>query len=336
MRVFGLDLGTNSIKAVELKPVRDKYQLLHFGLAPMPASLQSEAETDQQAIAAAIKKLLAQSGIKLATPVLALPEAQVFSRVIEMAPLSEAELKSAIRWEAEQYVPIPLDEASLDYQIVKPVVKKEDKMEVFLIAAPKNLINRYLKILKLAGLQPAALETELVAISRALVNADNGNHLIISIGSQSSDLAIIHDQQIVYTRSISTGGQALGRAVAKALNLDLAQAEEYKKSYGLLEDKLEGKVRAALKPVFDTIIEEIKKAVLFYQEKSGVKLTNAILAGGTIKLPEAVSYLASALDLEVAVGDPMKSLVFDQKQVNFSLDDGPLYTTAIGLAMKKV
>ncbi len=342
MKIFGLDIGTEAIKAVELNPEGSRYRLLHFGMAPMPASLQSEAEKDQQAIASAISKLLSQSGIALKTPVLALPESQVFSRVIEMTPLSEAELKNAIRWEAEQYVPIPLEEASLDYQIIKERVKTNDgveKMEVFLIAVAKSLIDKYSRVLNLAELQPVAMETELIAISRALLGStvpETDHRLIISLGSQSSDLAIVQNSQIVYTRSLNTGGQALARAIAKSLNLDLTQAEEYKKSYGLDESKLEGKVALAMKPVFDLIIDEIKKAILFYEEKAKVKLQTALLAGGTVLMPGAVPYLAGSLSMEVIVGDPLKNVIVDDPKNQPALNITPFYTTAIGLAMKKI
>jgi len=339
MKSFGLDLGTYSVKVVQLKPEGGKYRLLSFGTTSLPASFQSESKADQQAIVETIKKLLLDSGITIKGVVIALPESQVFSRVVELPPLSEEELKSAIKWEAEQYVPIPLEEANLDYQIVKkPAVGAEEKMEVFLVAAPKNLINRYINLLMVAGLQPLSLETELISICRALLGQapEKKNSLIINIGSLSSDLAITRGNQIVYTRSIPTGGNALARAVARDLDLEVSQAEEYKKSYGLDEEKLEGKVREAIKTIFDVVVEEIKKTIIFYQEKQGVRLRNAIICGGVAKLPGVVSYLAESLGLEVQVGDPFTEIILDEKQKAELGDDAPIYTTAIGLAMKKV
>lgn len=340
MKSFGLDIGTHSIKVVQLHLEKGKYQLLAFGMAPLPASLQSEAQADQQAIAETIKKLLLSSGITIRGAVLALTESQVFSRVIEIPSLTEAELKSAIKWEAEQYIPIPLDEAHLDYQIIKvpPKGATEKKMELFLVAAPKNLVKKYLKILQMAGVQPLALETELISVCRALVvKAKEEKHsLVINIGSLSSDLAITRGDQIVYTRSIPTGGNALARAIAEGLDLEVPQAEEYKKSYGLDEEKLEGKVRAAIKPIFDVVVDDIKKAIIFYQEKEKVSLKSALLSGGTAKLPGVVTYLANALGLEVQVGDPFAGVVCDEKQKAELGDDALLYTTAVGLAMKRV
>lgn len=340
MKSFGLDIGANSIKVVQLQVEKGKYRLLSFGMTPLPANLQSESEADQRAIAEAIKKLVLESGIVTKGAVLALPESLVFSRVVELPPLSEAELRSAIKWEAEQHVPIPLKEANLDYQIIKmpPKGAKEEKMEIFLVAVPKNIVEKYLKILKMTDFQSLALETELISLCRALVGKmeEEKHSLVVNIGSLSSDLAITRGSQIVYTRSIPTGGNALARAVARDLNLEVSQAEEYKKSYGLDEKMLEGKVRTAIKPIFDVVVEEIKKAIAFYQEKKGVKLKRVILCGGTAKLPGVVPYLANALGLEVQVGDPFADIILEEKQKTELSDDAPFYTTAVGLAMKRV
>jgi type IV pilus assembly protein PilM len=340
MKSFGLDIGVNSIRAIHLSQEKEKFKLLSFGKAKMPANLQSELEADQQKIAESIKKLVLDIGIKVRGVVISLSESQVYSRVVELPSLSDAELKGAIKWEAEQYIPIPIDKAVLDYQITRRTSKKEENktMEVFLVAAPKSLIEKYIRIIKMADLQPLALETELISVCRALVhNSQKERHnLVVNIGSLSSDLAITLGGQIVFTRSVPTGGNALARAVARDLDLDISQAEEYKKSYGLDEKKLEGKVRAAIKPVFDVVVDEIKKAIIFYQEKKQIKLNNIILSGGTAKLPGLVPYLAGALGQEIQVGDPFANVVMEGDQKSQIGDDALLYTTAIGLAMKNV
>jgi len=340
MKSFGLDIGVNSIKAVCLKPEKDKYRLLSFGITVSPTILESEAKKDHEAIAEAIKKLLLDSGISAKGAVMALPEAKVFSRVIELPLLSQDELESAIRWEAEQYIPIPLKEANLDFQIISssPKGAAEQKMEVFLVAAPKSLVEKYVKILKIADLQPLALETELVAICRTLVGRakQEEHNLLVNISSFGSDLAITKGNQIIFTRSIPTGGNALARAIARDLNIEISQAEEYKKSYGLDEEKLEGKVSGAIKPIFDVVVNEIKKAIIFYQEKQKLRMENIIICGGTAKLPGVVPYLANALALEIQVGDPFSNVVYNEKQKAELSDSALLYTTAVGLAMKKV
>jgi len=340
MKSFGLDIGTYSVKVVQLEPKADKYRLISLGMAPLSASFQSEAEVDQKAIAQTINNLLVKTGITSKGAVLALPESQVFSRVVELPQLSEAELKNAIHWEAEQYVPIPLEQANLDYQIIKMPAKEspKEKMEVFLVAAPKDVVQRYLEILKKARLEPVALETELISVCRALMGkAKEGQYnLIVNIGSLSSDLAITRGPQIIYTHSIGTGGNAIARAVARDLNLEVAQAEEYKKSYGLNEKMLEGKVKKAIEPVFMVVIDAIQKAIRFCEAKESVKLKTLLVSGGTAKLPGLVTYLTKALNLEVQVGDPFINIILSDEQKKTLGDDAPLYTTAVGLAMKKL
>jgi type IV pilus assembly protein PilM len=160
-----------------------------------------------------------------------------------MPVLSDDELASAIKWEAEQYVPIPLTEVTLDWQVIfRPKTPAPDsKMEVFLVAAPMKVVNKYLKILKMANLRPIAVETDIIAIARSLVgnNPYSPTTLIVNIGASTTDLSIVRVGAIAFTRSIATGGTAFARSIAQDLGFELPQAEEYKKTYGLDETKLE-------------------------------------------------------------------------------------------------
>jgi len=340
MRIFGLDLGSNSIKAVQLQPERDKYRLLHLGMGAMPASLQSEAESDQKAIAEAIKKVLLDTGIGIKEAIISLPESQVFSRVIELPALSEAELKSAIRWEAEQYIPIPLEEAVVDYQIIRQPEKivTSGKTEVFLVAAPKSLINKYTRLLQLAGLKAIALETEMVALSRSLVVPGSSPTMIVDLGARATDIAIVEKGQIVLTRSLPSAGEAITRALVAALGLKESQAEEYKKAYGVDKSKLEGKIREAVGPVLDIVIKEINKVISYYQNKNkNTKIERIILAGGTADLPEIVHLFAEKLGIEVQIGNPFQRIE-GGKDVLAKLEKrtASLYSVAFGLAMKEI
>jgi len=341
MNTFGLDIGTNSIKLVKLALAGEKYKLQSYGIAPTPAkALYSESESDLILLAETIKKLVKDSKIPEREVNCALPEAKVVTTVLEIPPLSEGELAEAIKWEAEQYIPQPLSEVRLSFDIIeKPKNDKTaGKMKVLLVAAPLRLISRYQKILTLTDLKPVSLETETLAVLRAL-ETDLGNEpsILINLGASSTQLAIIEKGNINVIRSISTGGTALARAVSSELDLEISQAEEYKKSYGLDETKLQGKVTRAIKPVLDSIIEEIKKAISFYKEKKPEQFINrAVITGGTARLPGLVSYLASELSTEVLVGNPWSDIILDPQVAKEIGDDGYLYACAVGLAMKNL
>lgn len=339
---FGLDIGTHSIKAVQLRHTSPKPTLVAAGTVITPnKSLVSESHEDQELIASAIRKLIGEARISTKKVVVALPESQVFTRVVELPHLSDHELSSAINWEAEQYVPVPLSEVQMDWQILSRPAKSEDKskMEVLLVAAPKMLIERYLKVVKLCELTPIALETEITAVARSLVPTIeySPTTLIISIGASTTDLCIVRAGQIAFTRSIATGGTALARAVAQDLGFEMDQAEEYKKTYGLDVSQLEGKVMQAIKPVFDLIVNEIRRALAYYAGKQpSDPVKRAVLSGGSAKLPGIVVYLANALGIEVQIGNPWTSVALPQAQQDKLIDSGPTYAVSVGLALKEI
>jgi len=339
---FGLDIGTSTIKAVQLSGSFDAPTFVTAGQFPTPAgAILSESEEDMKAIAETIKSLHKEAKITTEKVVTALPESQIFTRVVEMPQLSKQEIQSAIDYEAEQYVPIPLSEVRLTWQILSTRVgpDKKPKVDILLVAAPNNLINKYLKILKDANLTAIALETETTAVVRSLVQRVEGSPttLIISLGASTTDLTIVDNTQINFTRSIATGGMALARAVANDLGFETEQAVEYMKTYGLDPSQLEGKVMQALKPVFDVIVNEVHRAIAYYTAKHVDKpVKRVVLAGGTAKLPGVVLYLAEALGLEVQMGNPWDGIGLPPNISKKLIDEGSSYSVAVGLALKPV
>lgn len=336
--IIGLDIGSHTVKIIELAREKNRAILLAAGSTPTPAkALSSKVAADSEAVAVAIKQLLKDTGAKSRNVNIALPESQVFTRVIDVPQLSQRELASAIRWEAEQYIPLPLDQVNVDFTVLRDSKEtKTNMMEVLLVAAPKILLERYLTILELAELTPVGVETEIIAASRALVRSVSGvkTVMIVSLGAQTTDLAILHAGVLAFTRSISAGGEALSRALAQGLEFNLSQAEEFKKTYGLEKDKLEGKIVAAAKPIMDTIVGEIKRAIAFYQEKyKDERVEPIVLSGGTARLPGMVVYIAENLGIESQLANPWVGI---EKDARFAVLDseGPTFGVAVGLALR--
>lgn len=337
--ILGLDIGSHSIKLIEVGQNGANKVLLAAGNIPTPPkALQSNIEMDHQAVAQAIRQLIKETGAKSNSVALALPESQVFTRVIEVPALSAHELSSAISWEAEQYIPLPLDQVNIDYSILRDAKQTgTDKMDVLLVACPKSLLEKYLSIIEMAELIPIAAETEIIATSRALVrsvaNIKNAV-LLVSLGAQTTDLAILRNGVLAFTRSISAGGEALSRALVSGLDFNTNQAEEFKRTYGLEQDKLQGKIVTAVKPIMDTIIGEIKRALAFYTEKhKDEKVEAIILSGGTAKLPGMVVYIAQNVGIEAQIANPWVGITRDPR---FRVLDGegPTFTVAVGLSLR--
>lgn len=336
--IIGLDIGSHSIKLVELARRKQEATLLAAGALPTPPkALTSASEEEIEGVALVIKKLLKDTGAKTRNVNIALPESQVFTRVIEVPELTPRELASAIKWEAEQYIPMPLDQVTVDFTVLRE--SKEtgtNRMEVLLVASPKTLVEKYVTILEYADLFPVAVETEIIATSRALIRGTGTvrSVMIVSLGAQTTDLAIARNGTLCFTRSISAGGEALSRAVAQSFGFEFSQAEEFKKTYGLEKDKLEGKIVTAVAPIMDTMIAEMKRAIAFYQTKYKEEQIGVILlSGGTARLPGMVVYMAENLNIEVQLANPWIGIVRDGRFRALEAE-GPMFSVAVGLAFR--
>jgi len=228
----GLDIGFSSIKVVSLAKEKDQFKLISLGSisSPKPGIL-SDSDSDLEVLVQAIKKLLEAAKIGEKDVVIALPESKVFTRVIDDLPfLTDSELSSAIRYAAEEFIPMPLSEVNLNWQILLRSQGKQidSKTVVLVIASPKRAVSKYIKILGMAGLRPKALETEIIAITRSLVGSNpfSPSSLIMQLGATTTDFATVAKGLIWLTRSISTGGMALTRALAQQFNFEINQAEE--------------------------------------------------------------------------------------------------------------
>jgi len=336
----GLDIGFSSIKVVALSGRDKPPKLISLGSIASPKpGLVSDADVDLEAVASSIKKLLQAANIDSKEINVALPESKVFTRVIDDLPyLTDQELPSAIRYASEEFIPLPITEVNLNWQILFRTKEGNGRTIVFVVASPKNVINKYLKVFGLAGLQPQTLETEIISATRSLVgnNPFSPTSLIVQMGATTTDYAVVTKGLILLTRSISTGGAALTRAIAAHFNFENAQAEEYKKVYGLLSDQLEGQVFKILKTVTDVIIDETKRVIQAYQAKNPQNpIKRVVLSGGGAKLPGLVIYFANSLGLEVQEADPWYFVAKDKSLKNKLEAEAPLYSVAVGLALRE-
>ncbi len=339
MDFFGLDIGSHYIKAVELKKTADKYDLRAAGMtASTGKGILSDAEADLTTLSQAVKKLIDELKIGTKNVAVALPEDQVFTRLISLPKLSSQELDSALNWEAEQYVPLPLSEITLSHQVVgQTSAQGKEKLEVLLVAAPNRLIDKTIQVLRSSSLNPISLETEILAMSRSLVNSSKETTLLVDLGAKASDLAIVENGQVIFTRSIATAGEALTRSIATSLGMETNQAEEYKKAYGANPDRLEGKVLKAVEPVLESIAREMVAAIQFYSSQKNQQATKRVLlTGGGSMMPELSYFLTQKTGLEVQIGDPFARVNQSELLKQLPRESYCFYSVAAGLAMKEV
>lgn len=335
----GLDIGSKSIKMVELAKEGAGWKLNASGIVAYKGKSPENAEDDKEMapLAESIKKLHKEAKISSKQVSLSLPEPQVYTRSVKFPLLTDSEIASAVKWEAEQYIPIPVEEAVIQHQIIE---RRKDatppQAVVLLIAAPMKLVEKYARVVEMAGLSLAVVETELMALIRSLA-PDNQTVLVVDFGAKSTDIAISRNAQLLFSRSIPTAGDAFTRAISQSLGIEHAQAEEYKRTYGLSKTKLEGKIARGLAPVFRLVADEMKKAMQYYQsEEKGDNPRSALLAGGTSGMPEVASTLTKLLGIEVVVGNPFSKVTVDPDAVKSLAGYAPLYSVSVGLAMREV
>lgn len=333
----GIDIGSKSIKVVELVRDGKGWRLKasgvvgYNGLAPEYA----KEPKDMVVVAEALKKLVKEAKVSTRDVNISLPEHSVYTRTIKFPPLTDAEIASAVKWEAEQYIPIPLSDAVLQHQIIE---RKENvsppHVSVLLVAVLRDIVEKYSKVVEMAKLNLVTVETELMSIVRSLAT-DDTPVLIADLGARSTDIAIAKNGQLFFSRSLQTAGEAFTRAIVQTLGIDETQAEEYKKTYGLNNTQLEGKIKGALEPVFRMVADEMKKAISYYQSsEQGESPRSIILTGGSAAMPEVATLLTRLLNIEVVVGNPFTKVFVAPEAVNALSGYAPLYAAAVGLAMR--
>lgn len=333
---FGLDIGTYSIKVVQLTGGTNNYRLSAFGEARTPVNLKSLTQFDKRSLANCIAKLVNEARINIKEVYLSLSETMVYSEVVELPYLSENELSSAINFEAEQYIPIPIEEVQLEYLLLSPVVKdsSQKKIEVLLVAGQKQGISQLTEISQLAGLIPTVMETEVLSLIRIANLSYRGNCIILDLGHATSKIIVLQNRSLKLLRILNIAGEAFTRAVGKELKMAFLQAEQYKAAYGLNEAVLEGKVAKAIEPVFNLIINEIKNGLNFiYQKQPDFNVRTILVSGGGALMPGLNSYLAKNLNLEAATLDPFRILLKDNSLKKISHYPG--FATAVGLAARE-
>ena len=337
---LGVDIGQSSVKIVSInKENKEKMVLEHIGEVKLDLSKVNQGDNGKrwEIIGRAIKTIIEDNKIKTKQVVTALPENEVISRLVRLPPLKDSEIMDALRFEAETFIPYPLDEVSLDYEIIEK--DEAGRLTVFVIAAKNELISSYIKLFKSLGLEMMAIESPAVAFRRVARNSGNQIErlVVLNVGEKFSDIFNIYKGNVYFSRSIPVGGESLTRAVSLGLGLDLASAEEYKKAYGIKEEELEGKIRTATLPVFNSIIDEVRKAIALFVEDTGGKTVQLlVLSGGGANLPGMAEELTKVMGVEVQISQPLVNVDVTQIKTPYNLNvEGCRFSLAVGLSLRE-
>src|SRR4030042_775705 len=275
-KAFGLDISDFSLKIAKLKKQGQFFSVSSFKEMPLETGIVRKGEIrNEDKLVEMIKKAIKEvQGEKLQTreAVVALPEEKSFLRIIQMPRLSGEDLKSAVIFEAENYIPLPMEQVYFDYQVISPLYNHLDHLDILIVAFPKNIIDSYINCLKKANIKPVALELESLAVARALIEKEVSPHpvFLLDFGLSKTALIIFSGHSVKFTFFLPVSSQELTEAIARSMQIDLVKAENLKIKYGLegRADKTGEEVFNALIPPLTDLTEQIKKYLDYYRTKT--------------------------------------------------------------------
>ena len=346
-RFVGVDIGTASLKVVELEARGGKAHLVTYGITQIPNDLiRSESDTVVEDLSKALRETLSQAQVSSKHAITALPGFAIFTTILDLPKMPDKELPRAIQFEADKHIPGATSEMVLDWEIIEEAeqnivdVGQEQKTisvyKILLTAAPKKLVNRYLAIFQKGGLQLQSLEPESMALVRSLVGQDPNPVLLIDMGATATDIIVVVNGAPRLTRSIDIGGNAITAAVSKSLNVSPERAEQFKKDMGMY-DQATDNIPQAIVPVVERIIKEVRRVHNLFCDKEKCKnIGKTILSGGSAKLPGIAPIITRQIDTKVFIGDPWARVVYPENLTDILKEVGPDLASSIGLAMRNI
>ncbi|HDH99277.1 MAG TPA: type IV pilus assembly protein PilM [bacterium] len=337
-RCLGIDIGSSCIRIVELSKRGNKAKLENYiELKPPKQKLMlkrgKESVIFPGITAKAIRMALDKAGIKTKRAVFTLPDYSTLFTWFELPSMTKEEIPEAVKYEARHHSPSPLSEVTLDWQIIE---KGEKKIKVLLVIVSKETVNQYQRISNLAQLEGRILEAEVFAFTRSSVKEKDKTIALVDIGEKTSTCSIIDNGVLKRSYSFDFSGEELTEAVSKSLNIDIEEAEQLKRSYGLYpgEEKKAQGLKEALLPGIKLISKEINGAVESFYQSELKRVQKVILGGGGALLLGLKEHLIGELKMEVETAAPFSNISCPSILENTLAALGPSYAIAVGAALR--
>lgn len=341
---FGIDIGASSIKVAQAKRKgNNQADLVHLAKVDTPVGLlENESDEGTVQLAAKLNEVREAAGIKTKYCVLSVPESAIFSRLLTIPSVAPEGLEEAVHWEVKPLIPVPLADVDIAFlDIGEKELAGKKLIDMYVVAAPKTLTDRYKSIAEKAGLETLAIETEALATARALTFAKKlkegmDDVVIVDFGASSTNIILARQGVVVFTQTSSTGADAFTKAIAADYGIDLVEAEKYKRAFGIDFNQGEGKIAKAIEPIMQIVLTDITRAINYFRERVGGKVaTTVLLTGSGANLPGLTTYLQTKHNIESEIVDLMSSFTIDSKlkqQIEAGGTSG--LSVCLGLALK--
>lgn len=340
--LVGLDIGSSALKAVELKPARNGFELLHVA----HQNLQSDTIVDGHIIdlnhvSDSINRIWNEQNIKTDQVATSLSGHAVIVKKILLPSMSEEELDEQIHWEAEQYIPFDINDVNLYHEIVGHDASGQN-MDVLLVACKRDKIAQFTQVISQAGKQPVVVDVDAFALQNAYeANYHPGLNqtvALLDIGASVMTINVVRGTTSIFTRDISAGGNQYTDLLQKELNLTFEQAETIKRG-GTIEQQLTGEqIQPALESVSEMLALEIQRTLDFFRATAvdSPTIDRMLIAGGSSKVHQLAEYLSDKFQMPVEQFDSLRSIRFDSRKFDdeYLRELSPNMAVAVGLAVR--
>jgi type IV pilus assembly protein PilM len=339
---LGIDIGTSSIKVLELTRQRNGYRVGAYAIEPLPRNVVVERSiADMERVAQSLRRAIGHCRSRRQRAVVSLATAHVMSKRIPVPTgLDEAGVEDQVNIEAGHFIPYSLDEVNLDFEVLGPSADNPSDDEVQIAACRRELVDEYATLLNSVRIVPAVVDVDSLATERAvgLILAGLGDRgvdrtiAVLDVGMTTTHLNVLHNRRLVYTRDHVFGGYTLTENIQRRFGLSYQEAEAAKMR-GDLPDNYRTDL---LEPYMDSLAQEAVRALQFFSSASGRESVDLLLlAGGGAKLPRITEQIAKATGVKTAVADPFGLMERSGSVSKQRLaDDSPLLLVACGLAMR--
>jgi type IV pilus assembly protein PilM len=336
--LFGFDIGHGSIKLVQLEKSKKKNSLVGYGRANFDQkAIKDGVIVDFETITKAAHELFDKhlTGSVRTTSVAAnLPVLHSYSRIISLPKMEKKDVAEAVKTEAAQSIPVPINDLYLDYQLVE---QNADTQDFLIAAAPKKVVDSFVTLFDKLGLELVCLEPSILSVTRIVKNAEESSvpTLVIDCGSITTDLTVFNKSSVRVTGTVKFGGETITENIMSKFGVSYAEAYKIKSVYGLDPGKKQEEIHGALLDSLKFLVSEIQKIIRYFEEREKdqkVKVQQIIILGGGANLPGFSTYLTSELRIPTRLISIWEHISLGHIEKPNRLDNS-MYATAAGLAL---
>ncbi|HZZ85684.1 MAG TPA: type IV pilus assembly protein PilM [Anaeromyxobacteraceae bacterium] len=339
----GLDIGSSSVKLVQLKPRKGGWTLDAFGSAPLPPeAIVDGALMNSSAIVAAIQQVMSEQRVKAKNVAIGVRGHSVIIKKISLPRMSQEEVDESIQWEAEQYIPFDVKDVNIDTQILSDQGDAAGQMDVLLVAAKKDMINDYTAVCAEAGLTVSVVDVDAFAVQNAYETnyelSPRDTVVLINVGASVTNINILAGGVTTFTRDVTMGGNAFTEEIQKQLNISYDEAEALKVGgQGEMDAVVPQEVERVIQGVADQLGSEIQRSLDFYASTAADShIARVYLSGGAARIAALFKTIEQRAAVPVEILNPFKNIDIDNRRFdpNVMMGIAPGVAVAVGLALR--